>query len=117
VWKTILKREVQHNLYSLRFALSLALVLAVFTAGALSFVRHHAADLGKYREARDLALKALEEDASNSATALAVTWRSFDLRPRDNAFLADAKEKYLQRLERLPLCQQERKREPVPGAL
>jgi ABC-type transport system involved in multi-copper enzyme maturation permease subunit len=95
VWKTILKREVQHNLYSLRFALSLALVLAVFTAGALSFVRHHAADLGKYREARDLALKALEEDASNSATALAVTWRSFDLRPRDNAFLADAKEKYL----------------------
>jgi ABC-type transport system involved in multi-copper enzyme maturation permease subunit len=95
VWKTILKREIQHNLYSLRFALSLALVLAVFTAGALSFVRHHATDLDKYREARDLAFKALEEDASSSATDLAVTQRAFDLRPRDNAFLADAKEKYL----------------------
>jgi ABC-type transport system involved in multi-copper enzyme maturation permease subunit len=95
VWKIILKREVQHNLYSLRFALSLALVLAVFSAGALSFVRHHAADLGKYAQTRDLALKSLEKDASGNATRLAVTRRNFDLRPRDNAFLADAKEKYL----------------------
>jgi ABC-type transport system involved in multi-copper enzyme maturation permease subunit len=95
VWKTILKREVRNNFYRLRFALSLTLVLAVFIAGSLSFVRHHAADLDKYREARDLAFKAIEEDASSSATALAVTQRAFDLRPRDNAFLADAKEKYL----------------------
>jgi ABC-type transport system involved in multi-copper enzyme maturation permease subunit len=94
VWKAVLKREVQHNLYSLRFALSLAMVLAVFIAGSLSFVRHHAADLGKYQEARDLAAKAIEEDAAN-ATRLAVTQRAFDLRPRDNSFLADAKEKYL----------------------
>jgi ABC-type transport system involved in multi-copper enzyme maturation permease subunit len=95
VWKAVLKREVQHNLYSLRFALSLALVLAVFMVGALSFVRHHAADLDKYRQARDLAEKSIADDAASSATSLAVDLRAYDLRPRDNAFLADAKEKYL----------------------
>lgn len=94
MWKTVFKREVQHNVYSLRFALALAMILAVFIAGSLSFVRHHKADLDKYREARDLAVKAIEEDAAN-ATRLAVTRRTYDMRPRDNAFLADAKEKYL----------------------
>jgi ABC-type transport system involved in multi-copper enzyme maturation permease subunit len=95
VWKTIFNREVQHNLYSLRFILALALVLAVFSAGAVSFVRHHAADLSKYARSRDLAFKSLADDASANATRMAVTRRNFDLRPRDNAFLADAKEKYL----------------------
>ncbi|MDD8026561.1 MAG: ABC transporter permease subunit [Acidobacteriota bacterium] len=95
MWKTVLKREIQHNLYSLRFLLSLALILAVFIAGSLSFVRHHAADLDKYRVARDLAVKAVQTDAASGATNLAVNRRSYDLRPRDNGFLADAKEKYL----------------------
>jgi len=95
MWKTVFRREVQHNIYSLRFALSLALVLAVFVAGSLSFVRHHAADLDKYRESRELAAKAIERAAQSNATVLAVGKRAYDFRPRDNAFLADAKEKYL----------------------
>ncbi len=94
MWKAVLKREIQHNLYSLRFALSLAMILAVFIAGSLSFVRHHRADLERYRQSRDLAVQALEKDAGN-ASELAVRLRVFDFRPRDNAFLADAKEKYL----------------------
>ncbi len=95
MWKAVLKREIQHNLYSLRFFLSLVLILAVFIVGALSFVRNHAAGLERYREARSLALKAMERDAARNATELAVERRSYDLRPRDNAFLADAKEKHL----------------------
>jgi len=95
VCKSVLKREIQQNLYSLRFFLSLVLILVVFIAGSLSFVRNHAAGLEKYREAGSLALKAMEQDAARNATALAVERRSYDLRPRDNAFLADAKEKHL----------------------
>jgi len=95
VWKTVFRREILHNIYSLRFVLSLVLVLIVFVAGSLSFVRHHAVDLGKYREARDLAARSLETDAQRNATVMAVTPRPYDFRPRDNAFLADAKEKYL----------------------
>lgn len=95
MWKAVLKREIQQNLYSLRFFLSLALILVVFIAGSLSFVRNHAAGLEWYREARSLALKAMERDAAQNATRLAVVRRPYDLRPRDNAFLADAKEKHL----------------------
>ena len=94
MWKTVLKREIQHNLYSFRFLLALVLILTVFMAGSLSFIRSHAGALAKDREARSIAARVLEEDAAN-ATRLAVTRRTFDLRPRDNAFLADAKEKYL----------------------
>jgi len=95
VFKTVLKREILHNLYSLRFMLSLVLVLAVFVAHSLSFVRSHASAMEKYRETRGLAVKAMQNDASQSATRLAVTPRYFDLRPRDNAFIADAKERFL----------------------
>ena len=95
MWKTVFKREMLHNLYSLRFFLSLVLILAVFTAGSLSFVRNHKAALDKYGEARALAVKAMEADASVNATRLAVNRRSIDLRPRDNAFISEAKEKYL----------------------
>ncbi len=95
MWKAVLKREIQHNLYSLRFFLSLVLILVVFIAGSLSFVRNHAAGLERYRQAAALALKTMEGDASRNATQLAVGRRSYDFRPRDNAFLADAKEKHL----------------------
>lgn len=95
MWKTVLKREIQHNLYSLRFILAFVLVLGVFVTGSLSFVRSRAAALEKYREARTIAQKKMADDASVNATKLAVTRRTLDLRPRDNAFMAEAKEKYL----------------------
>jgi ABC-type transport system involved in multi-copper enzyme maturation permease subunit len=95
VGKTILKREFLQNLYSLRFALSLVLVLGVFIAGSLSYVRNHAAASARYRESRTHMLDAMKADAESNATRLAVNRRTYDLRPRDNAFIADAKEKYL----------------------
>ena len=95
MWKVIAKREILHNLYSLRFLLSLVLVLGVMAAGSLSFIKRQAAALGNYREARALAFKAMQEDAGINASQLAVSRRNFDLRPRDNSFMDDAKEKYL----------------------
>jgi ABC-type transport system involved in multi-copper enzyme maturation permease subunit len=91
----ILKREVMHNLYSLRFAVSLALILAVFIAGSVSFVRNHEAALEKYRETRAGFLDDMKKNAAENATVLAVARRTYDLRPRDNSFITDAKEKYL----------------------
>ena len=93
--RTILKREILHNLYSLRFALSMALILAVFIAGALSYVRNHEAALEKYRETQAGFMGDIEKDATENATILAVTRRTYDPRPRDNGFIADAQEKHL----------------------
>ena len=93
--KTILKREIQHNLYSLRFILALALVLGVFAAGTLSFTRGHRGVLSNYRQAEDQFRTAMKADTAQNATELAVARRTYPLRPRDNAFIAAAKEKYL----------------------
>jgi ABC-type transport system involved in multi-copper enzyme maturation permease subunit len=93
--RAVLKRELLHNLYSLRFLISLALLLGVFIAGSLSFVKGHVLSLEKYRETRAQFLEDMRKDAEGNATSLAVNRRTDTLRPRDNAFIADAKEKYL----------------------
>lgn len=93
--QTILKREIQHNLYSLRFMISLALVLGVFVAGSLSFVRNHEGALEKDRAAGAEFLEKMRADAASNATRLAVTKRNYLLPSRDNGFISDAKEKYL----------------------
>ena len=64
MFRTVLRREILHNLYSLRFLISLALVLAVFAAGAVSFVRSHAADMEKYRETRGQYLENMRDLAA-----------------------------------------------------
>jgi ABC-type transport system involved in multi-copper enzyme maturation permease subunit len=93
--KTILRREILHNLYSLRFLISLALLIGVFIAGTFSFIKGHTSNLDKYREVHVQFLGEMKTQAENSATVLAVTQRTYTLRPRDNSFITDAKEKYL----------------------
>ena len=95
MFRVILKRELLHNLYSLRFLISLVLVLAVFAAGAGSFVRSQAQDLEKYRETRNQYLETMRGLAASSATELAVRRQTLSLEPRASAFIADAKERYL----------------------
>jgi ABC-type transport system involved in multi-copper enzyme maturation permease subunit len=95
MFKTILKREVQHNLYSLRFQISLALVLAIFIAGSLSFVKSHEVALRNYQESQAQFLDQMKSEAQRSATELAVLKKTYVLRPRDNGFIYDSKEKYL----------------------
>ena len=92
--RTIIKREILHNLYSLRFVLSLALVLGAFVAGSLSAVRNQESARIRTAEIQAQETKALQNDARN-ATALAVNRRTFGLPARPGAFIFDAKEKYL----------------------
>lgn len=95
MFRTILQREILHNLYSLRFLISLALVVVVFAAGAASFVRSQAEDLEKYRETRGQYLESMRALAAGSATELAVRRQTYTLKPRASGFIADAKERYL----------------------
>lgn len=95
MFRIVLRREIQHNLYSLRFLISLALVVAVFAAGAVSFARSQAAALERYREVRTTYLDTMRDLAGQGASQLAVRRQTLTLRPRANAFISDAKEKYL----------------------
>lgn len=93
--RVVLKREILQNLYSLRFLVSLALVIIVFAAGAVSFARSHAAALADHRQTRADELDVMRRMAEENATQLAVTKQTLSLAPRPNAFIADAKEKHL----------------------
>jgi ABC-type transport system involved in multi-copper enzyme maturation permease subunit len=95
MFRVVLKRELLHNLYSLRFLMSLALVLAVFAAGAASFVGSSAASLEKYRETQGQFLETMRGRAGQDATELAVSKQTYALKPRADSFISDAKEKYL----------------------
>jgi ABC-type transport system involved in multi-copper enzyme maturation permease subunit len=95
MFRIVLKRELLHNLYSLRFLISLTLVLAVFSAGAVSFVRSQAQVLEKCRETQNQYLENMRNLAGSGATQLAVRHQTFTLRPRANGFIADAKERHL----------------------
>lgn len=95
MFRVIVKRELLHNLYSLRFLISLALVIAVFSAGAVSFVRVAATSLEKHRQTQGQFLETMRGFAETNATELAVRKQTFSLSPRANAFIDDAKEKYL----------------------
>jgi ABC-type transport system involved in multi-copper enzyme maturation permease subunit len=95
MFRVVLKRELLHNLYSLRFLISLVLVIAIFAAGAVSFVRSQAQDLEKYRETQNQYLENMRNLAKSGATQLAVRHQTFTLKPRASGFIADAKERYL----------------------
>jgi ABC-type transport system involved in multi-copper enzyme maturation permease subunit len=64
-------------------------------AGTFSFTRSHRNALANYRQAETQFQSKMKDQAEQNATALAVTLRTFPLRPRDNAFITDGKEKYL----------------------
>ncbi len=93
--RTILKQETLHNLYSLRFQVSLVLVAAIFVVGSVSFVKSHESSLEKYREVQNQFTEEMRAQAKSGATNLAVRKKTYTMRPRDNAFIYDGKEKYL----------------------
>jgi len=95
MFRVVVKRELLHNLYSLRFLISLALVIAVFAAGAASFVGSSAASLAKYRETQGQFLETMRGLAGQNATELAVRMQTYVLKPRADGFISDAKERYL----------------------
>ena len=95
MFRVVVKRELLHNLYSLRFLISLALVIAVFAAGAASFVGSSTANLAKYRETQSQFLETMRGLAGQDATELAVRSQTYVLKPRSDGFVSDAKERYL----------------------
>lgn len=93
--KTIIKREIQHNLYSLRFQISVLVVVAIFIVGTLSFLKGYKSELKKYSDYQSQYIEQIQKEAKAGATRLAVSRKTYQLRPRDNAFISDCKEKYL----------------------
>ena len=93
--KTIIQREIQQNLYSLRFLIALLVTIGLFITGSLSFLRNQEVNINKYSDYQTEFLEKLQNEANRNASHLAVNERTYMLRPRGNGFISDCMEKYL----------------------
>jgi len=92
--KTIIIRELQNNLYSLRFHISFLLCIVIFAVGTIAFLKNHDAKMQEYSKYQAEFKNELKQTAESNAGNLAVNKRAFIWQPRTNGFISDCKEKY-----------------------
>jgi len=92
--KTIIIKELQNNLYSLRFHISFLLCIVIFAVGTIAFLKNQDAKMQEYSKYQAEFRNELKETAESNVGKLAVNQRAFIWRPRANAFISDCKEKY-----------------------
>ena len=92
--KTIIIKELQDNLYSLRFQISFLLCIVIFAVGTVAFLKNHDVRMQEYSKYQAKFKNELKETAKSNASQLAVNKRAFIWRPRANAFISDCKERY-----------------------
>ncbi|MCU0645634.1 MAG: ABC transporter permease [bacterium] len=95
MFKTIYKREIQHNLISLRFQIAFVMILGVFVIGTLSYIKGYQTRVQNYGEIHHQFIETIKNDIQANASELATNERSYQLAPRSNGFISDCKEKYL----------------------
>jgi ABC-type transport system involved in multi-copper enzyme maturation permease subunit len=95
MFNAILKREIQQNLYSLRFQISFLAVTVIFIVGTLSFLKGYETTLEGYSDYQSKYIEQIQEEAEANATRLAVNRKTYLFQPRENAFISDCKETYL----------------------
>ncbi len=95
MFKTIFKREIQHNLISFRFQIAFVIILSVFIIGTLSYINGYKNRIQNYTDIHRQFIQAIQDDAKANTSHLATNRRSYILQPRSNGFMSDCKEKYL----------------------
>ena len=92
--KTIFIKELQNNLYSLRFHISFLLCIVIFAVGTIAFLKNQDAKMQEYSKYLAEFRNELRQTAESNVGKLAVNKRAFVWRPRANTFISDCKEKY-----------------------
>ena len=91
----IIFREICHNVLSLRLHISLILTLLIFGVGTAAFVRNYSGEREEYNRWKVEFIEKNRKLAESSLTRLAVGRQNLILTPRANAFITDARGKYL----------------------
>lgn len=90
----IILKELQHNILSLRLHISIVLIITVFGFGSIAYVKNHSDSKNEYTRYNNEFIESMRETAGENFSDLAVSRKNFILKPRDNSFISDAKEKY-----------------------
>lgn len=92
--KTIIIKELQNHLFSLRFHISFLLCIVIFAVGTIAFLKNYDAKMQEYSKYQAESKNQLKQTAESNVGKLAVDKRAFVWRPRANAFISDCKERY-----------------------
>lgn len=93
----IILREIHQHILSLRLHLILILSVVVFALGTVAYVESHEADRQRYEQYHTELLEQQRGQAEGNLSRFVTRTRSLILSPRENAFISDAREKYLPR--------------------
>ena len=93
--KKIFIKELQNQIYSLKFQVSSLIILLVFITGSIGFVKTFDAAQKKHIDYLNNRTEELKRLASESATQLAIHRSDFDFAPRTNGIMSDCSEKVL----------------------
>ncbi len=92
---TVMFHQLRHHFLSVRFHLAFLMTFLLFGMGTISFIRNYRLTLNEYERHQSELRHASEETAKQNLTRLAVQKRDYILKPREDAFIADSKEKYI----------------------
>jgi ABC-type transport system involved in multi-copper enzyme maturation permease subunit len=95
MFKTVFTKELQNQLYSIRFQVSFLLTLLVFITGSIGFVRTFEAEQSKYSDYSGNFTEHQKGLADESATRLAINRSVFMFSPRSNGIMSDCSEQML----------------------
>ncbi len=94
MFKTLLIKEIQNYLYSLRFQFSFVIVIIVFLSGTISFIpsyKQASENLLKYQNE----VQAQKERLATNTTLIAINQNTYYLSLLNNAFISNCSEQYL----------------------
>ncbi len=94
MFKTLLIKEIQNYLYSLRFQFSFVIVIIVFLSGTISFIpsyKQASENLMKYQNE----VQAQRERMAKNATLVAINRNTYYISLLNNAFISNCSEQFL----------------------
>jgi ABC-type transport system involved in multi-copper enzyme maturation permease subunit len=89
--KNIIHHEIQQFIYGLRLPIALVMVLLMFAVSSITYISEYNDTVKSYRELTANQEKQLREKTGN-ATQVAISWREYQLPPRNNGFISDCGE-------------------------
>jgi ABC-type transport system involved in multi-copper enzyme maturation permease subunit len=92
---TIVRNELQNNLFSFRFHIAFALVAAMFVVGTITFLKKHQSAMQEYSKYQNELTARQMKTVQSNLSQFAVTQWPFTLKPRLDSFVSDCKETYL----------------------
>lgn len=95
MFKNLLIKEIQLNLKNLRFQFAFVMVLFVFIVGSIFNVAETRQKLELYSKYQTQWLDEIRKQAETNTSDLITRTKNYLMRPRDNSFISDCKERFI----------------------